>query len=591
MKKTKNRIIAAVTIAVITTFIPQVCLGASPLKAPEKIRAAKITSTAITINWKKTAHADGYHIYQKSPGNSRYCIIKTLKSSKKTTWTVKKLKPGKTYNYRLRSFRKEQKSRFSKTLRIKTKEKKESEDSLKDRLAELDGVVKVTSVKQNALDEKGNPQYRYKSKYLVIFRQPLDWKNKSEGSFTQRVLIGINDTEAINAAETQGYLIPEKKIENDPRSDQEVLLDSNYIEIEHRYFGESKPEGLSNDSTDLWQYLTAYNAASDQNKVITELKKVLPGKWIATGASKGGLTANILTMYYPRAVDLTVSYVAPLSENNDTRFYDFVYNKAESINYGEKEREMMKAFQFEALKNREALSPLYKQALKENNYKFRDHVTEDALFDICVLEAAVNRWQYYQDFETVKKCLSMPERNETEKKEKTEKMFKILEQTLTESNIDSSYYPYFVQTAKELGHYVYDFTYLRSYIADKTGEDPNKYFSDCTVRNSFRYKATDMLFTDDQKRAFQYDPSLHEELTEWVHTTDSKVIMIYGSSDPWYSVRIPDAAENENIKIFVSTRTPHTTAITDIRAKKNGDYSFSKKEYLEICTTINDWLQ
>ena len=104
------------------------------------------------------------------------------------------------------------------------------------------------------------------------------------------------------------------------------------------------------------------------------------------------------------------------------------------------------------------------------------------------------------------------------------------------------------------------------------------------------YNAADLAFTDEQKEAFVYDDTMNRNLKKWAETTDSHVIMIYGSSDPWYAVRVPDT-DNPNIKIFVSQRTPHVTVITDERQAKNSDYSFEPEEQKKIFEAIYEWLK
>ena len=453
-------------------------------------------------------------------------------------------------------------------------------------LSGLDGVVSVESVEQNAEDADGNSQYQYRYKYMVTFRQPLDWKDPSAGTFDQRVLIGIDDPSAVNVLETQGYIIPEKNIHNDPRLDQEILLHGNYVEVEHRFFGESVPEGLSRDETALWNYMTTWNAASDQYKVVTELKKVLPGKWVATGRSKGGLTANMLTMYYPDTVNLTVSYVAPLADNGDTRFYHFIYEEAANVHYGQAERELMTEFQIECLKRRSKLMPSFEEAALASGAAFREQTTPDVLFDVCVLETAAGTWQYSQDFARIEACLGMPEETDDEKAAKTAAFIEIITEAIVDTDVNSPYFPYFIEAAQELGNYVYDFSYLRQALRDR-GMEPSEYL---TLEEGRSWCAADLAFTEAQREAFVYDDTMNRALKEWAKTTDSHVIMIYGSSDPWYATRVPDT-DNPNIRIFVSDRTPHTTVITDERAKFNSDISFDKEQQEEIVRAITDWLQ
>ncbi len=89
--------------------------------------------------------------------------------------------------------------------------------------------------------------------------------------------------------------------------------------VEHRYFGESKP-----DSTIGWEYLTTAQAAADHKSIVDLFKTIYKGKWVSTGISKGGQTSIFFKYYYPDAVDVWVPYVAPLNlEQEDKRIFYF----------------------------------------------------------------------------------------------------------------------------------------------------------------------------------------------------------------------------------------------------------------------------
>lgn len=60
-----------------------------------------------------------------------------------------------------------------------------------------------------------------------------------------------------------------------------------------------------------------------------------------------------------------------------------------------------------------------------------------------------------------------------------------------------------------------------------------------------------MSFSPAEQLLFNnYNNAVHDNLINWIKTTDKQVIMIYGNSDPWYAVRIPDM-ERDNVHIFV----------------------------------------
>ena len=113
-------------------------------------------------------------------------------------------------------------------------------------LAALDGVKSVDPV-----DVSGSQVYA--EKYVVTFEQPLDHKNPSAGTFPQRVEVGIVKDAKTNVMETDGYLLFDEAIAMDDAHELCSMLSGNYIHVEHRFFGQSRPASLSNDGTDGWQ--------------------------------------------------------------------------------------------------------------------------------------------------------------------------------------------------------------------------------------------------------------------------------------------------------------------------------------------------
>ena len=112
------------------------------------------------------------------------------------------------------------------------------------------------------------------------------------------------------------------------------------IFVEYRYFLESTPEPKD------WQYLTAENSADDLHAITTAFKNIYPGKWIATGISKGGQTTLLYRTFYPDDVDISVPYVAPLCYGvEDGRHEPFLHKVSTPEN-----RKIIEDFQLEVLK-------------------------------------------------------------------------------------------------------------------------------------------------------------------------------------------------------------------------------------------------
>ncbi|MBQ9042141.1 MAG: hypothetical protein IJ111_04930 [Eggerthellaceae bacterium] len=434
-------------------------------------------------------------------------------------------------------------------------------------LAALDGVTNV-----EAIDVSGSQMYA--EKYLVTFEQPLDHKDPSAGTFPQRVEVGIVPDAQTNVMETDGYLLFDQQLAMDDAHELCLMFAGNYIHVEHRFFGESRPESLSNDGTDGWQYLTSENAAADYHRIYTELSKVLDGPWTATGTSRGGEVCASYAYYYPEDMGLYVPYVGPFSSGReDPRYYEFVYTKIGDEKYGAEKakeyRDLVSSFQVELMKNKEALAPALKQFAESQGSVYREGVTDGMLFDLAVSELAVQEWQANQDvssnpqmdlsFEGMKEVLAMPEGTADEKNAKLDAELTFLYFLASPSDwaANSIAWPYYVGAATQYGQYHYDFSYLRQAceaagLGDVLTVKPED-------EDGFLFK---MVLTPEQQQAFAYDGSFYEGVTKWIDTADAKIVFIYGNSDPWYSLRMHDTG-NPNVKMYVSDTKPHSVRITD----------------------------
>lgn len=442
-----------------------------------------------------------------------------------------------------------------------------SGSSMAQALAALDGVKSVDPV-----DVSGSQVYA--EKYVVTFEQPLDHKNPSAGTFPQRVEVGIVKDAKANVMETDGYLLFDQSIAMDDAHELCSILSGNYIHVEHRFFGQSRPESLSNDDTEGWQYLTSENAAADYHRIYTELSKVLDGPWTATGTSRGGEVCTSYAYYYPEDMGLYVPYVGPFSSGReDPRCYEFVYTKIGDEKYGAEKakeyRDLVSSFQVELMKNKDALAPALKELCEEQGSVYREYVTEGNLFDLAVAELAVQEWQSNQEtssnpdmdvsFEGMKAVLAMPEGTDSEKSAKLEAelQFLLVLASPTDWAANHPAWPYYVGAASQYGQYHYDFSYLRraceaAGLGDVLTVKPED-------EENFVFK---MVFTPEQQQAFAYDGAFYEGVTKWIDTSEAKIMFIYGNSDPWYSLRMHDT-DNPNVKMFVSDTKPHTVRMMD----------------------------
>ena len=75
---------------------------------PKAVRnvKAKATKKGIRITWKKVSGANGYYIYRSTKKKSGYKKIHVVKKGKTQSYLDKKARKGKTYYYKIRTYKK-----------------------------------------------------------------------------------------------------------------------------------------------------------------------------------------------------------------------------------------------------------------------------------------------------------------------------------------------------------------------------------------------------------------------------------------------------------------------------------------------------
>ncbi len=475
----------------------------------------------------------------------------------------------------------------------------ESDVSFKEQLEALPNVISVTDVTYD-IGYKGDI-------YVVNFKSLLDPDSSSDTTFNQRVLIGFSGYDRPNCLVTTGYDLGLKSVISTNEAEIAYLLDGNFVAVEHRYFGDSVPIGKSrsdgNYDGSYWQYLNTKNAAHDVHEIVTQVKTLFTGKWAVTGISKGGLTANLYCYYYPEDVDLTVPYVAPLcKDRTDERLNKFVYEKVgdNDIRYSDGKaaeyRNKLLQLQLWLLERRDELyadgrtfkEQLYYDVITSTNIYHTPYCTPDILFDNAILNFPISAvWQYGDETNclTVNALVDLSDDAEEQYGGQTIRikyfyLYNMLKGAPQITNFSTEDYTgYYIQAYTEIGNYSYDYTYLRDAIDDVKLVNPSsnaKITVDSSKENLIFYDS----FFSDGELAMQYDDTTYKGLIEWSKTTNEQVIMLYGASDPWYSVRIPDV-ERPNIHIYVNPKNNHLTRISNFPENQKNEIIELLRQYLE----------
>ena len=382
----------------------------------------------------------------------------------------------------------------------------------------------------------------FSEKYVTYFTQPLDHRHPEKGSFRQRVIVSHVGFDRPTVIVTEGYGAA-YALRSQYREELSKLLNANMIFVEYRYFLESTPEPKD------WQYLTAENSADDLHAITTAFKNIYPGKWIATGISKGGQTTLLYRTFYPDDVDISVPYVAPLCYGvEDGRHEPFLHKVSTPEN-----RKIIEDFQLEALKRKATLLPRFEKYCSEKNYSFRAPIEE--IYDYSVLEYSFALWQWGTPISSIPATTASDD--------------EIFSHLLAISEpgyftADSPNASFFVQAARELGYYGYDVQPFKQYLSIQSSED-------------YLHR----LMLPEELKDMPFDKTLSKKITKFLKKQDPKMIFIYGQNDPWTAAGVTWLKNKKNIHVFIQPNGSHLARISTLPEKE-------KKEVMEL---IKQWLK
>ena len=446
-------------------------------------------------------------------------------------------------------------------------------ETIKDKLLALDDVVKVEEVQDNK--SEWMPE-----KYIITFKQQLDWNDPKEGAFEQRVELGLHPDAKVTVMDTTGYLLFEDYFTRDDQPPICDILDANYVHVEHRYMGKSYPKGVTNTSTEGWQYATVENEAGDYHHIYEVLSSVLGGKWICTGVSRGGRACLDYARLYPE--DDFAGYVPYVGVNptddNDPRMTDFLYNEVGNEFFGEEQaahiRQTILDFQVELMKNKEALAPKLWAKMQEDKLTFVDEMTESRLYDEAVYEFLDGFWMQAGDITEVEKVLAM---SDEQKDEKLDAEFELLSNYGDPSSysFDHFIWEYYFGALLEEGTYDYNFSYIREAL-EAEGLEGLMDESDADKDNYLR----NFVLTKEQRERYSFIPGHYEALDSWSKETDKQIIFIGADLDPWSSVYISGEG-NPNFHKYILSGKTHSVKISD----------FDEQTQNEIIEILKSWVE
>ena len=392
--------------------------------------------------------------------------------------------------------------------------RREEELTLLERLERIPGIT-ATAI---------TPPSGFAQAFQVDLAQAIDHDAPQRGTFRQRFYLSYRGEDAPTVFYTSGY-----GISRNTESEPAALLQANQVLMVHRYFPDAVPS-----ATD-WSFLTIAQAAADQHEVRSRLAEILPGKWLSSGASKGGMTALYYRYHYPADVAATVAYVAPIMElTEDPRFASFLRSVGTAGC-----REKIRLFQRELLERRAAMLALAHAHALQQGFAFTV-IREAEAFEYAVLEYPFAFWQYGSG-----DCGPIPGASASD-----QVLFDHLVAVSPLSfyaDAGYGYYrPLFYQAYTEIGYCTFMFEHLGTLLQEVPAPS----------YRAFAPRGVDMDFRPEVMRA----------VVPWLRDQGERIIYIYGALDPWTAGALNPAPGLDALQV-IQPGANHGVKIRDLDQK------------------------
>ena len=452
-------------------------------------------------------------------------------------------------------------------------------------LQAIDKVTDVKAFKMSTYSFKNDKRVT-KTAYFFNYKQDIDHNNPSKGWFKQQCVLTVAGKDRPTVLMTEGYALGgAEPTLNLNRLDSLVetplveTMNANCLQVEHRYFGWSLPEGWTN----RWSYLSAKQQSDDLHAIVTAIKGSgiigKSGKWLSVGSSKGGETTAFYAYHYPNEVDAYVPFVAPfMFSTMDLRPFTYILEDAHIGNNMQKVKAAFRAF----FKNRE-LQEQAVEILKKDKKWASQHSVDDlrlalmfSMYNNHFLKMSYvpyTKWlplvpkegdsaEKYYKYIMADAATRYEGDSETEYDTRVDG-FNDFEGNNNPFGIDTLNYsvkartrattatkvrfnPFMVQSAKELGYALNDYSWIVDLVTPENLSALNK--PDCDPRT---YGVTH------DGGAF-----IRQFLTG-MKQSDCYMIFVYGEQDPWTGACIPNEYLGKNSQVLSITDGIHNDFIYD----------------------------
>ena len=278
---------------------------------------------------------------------------------------------------------------------------------------------------------------------------------------------------------------------------------------------------------------------------MTALKQLYTGKYLATGGSKGGMTAIFYRRFFPDDVDGTVPFVAPISyAAPDPRYPPFL------AAVGTPEcRQTVRDLAVEMLSHRRAaLEARAQQQADANGYSYTRIAIGPAV-ESAIISFEWSFWQYFG----ITRCAALPATTASD-----DDLFKLLDQVSAPKDSDDEqtglFDAYYFQAYYQLG-YPADGTetYLASF----------EQYTDADYVNSL----------PTTQPTYDGGAAMHD-IADFVAQQGDRFLFVYGEWDPWTGGEFDLGSASDSLRLVQSQGT-HNSHLTKL-ASSDEQAAFAK---------------
>ncbi len=380
----------------------------------------------------------------------------------------------------------------------------------------------------------------FESAYQLMIKQPLDHDDASKGFFYQKVFLSHLSYDAPTVIITEGY-------ENPANRTYELteMLKANQVKVEHRYFGDSRPDSMD------YKYLNLKNATADLHKINKTLREIYKKNWVSTGISKGGQTTIFYRYFYPNDVDASVPYVAPLNTSlEDKRIYTFL----DTI--GTKEcRDKIFNVQKTLLENRATTLDKLKWFAKGADLNF-NYLSLEQAFEYAVLEYSFSFWQWGGN------CADIPSKGASND-DYINHFLDVSGLAFFSDKDIEKFGSHYYQAGTEMGYYGYDISKFKGLIkALPTDHNPSAVFMP-------------------KKSNGNFDATLTNKVYNWSQENANQFIYIYGGNDTWSATAVRPNKKCEALWYFLPEKDHGQARIKNLKEDQKSQLLAKLKFWLD----------